>query len=39
MVDSDTFDVSVLKSILKPYPADEMDSKRGIGPHKDSFQD
>ena len=37
-LDSDTFDVPVLKSILKPYPADEMDSKRGIGPHKDSFQ-
>ena len=38
-LDSDTFDVPVLKSILKPYPADEMDFKRGIGPHKDSFQD
>lgn len=38
-LDSDAFDVTGLLSILKPYPAEQMDSKRGIGPHKDSFQD
>lgn len=26
-------DLSKLKSFLKPYPAREMDSKRGLGPH------
>lgn len=29
----DVADVEYLKSILKPYPAEEMDSKTGIGPH------
>jgi putative SOS response-associated peptidase YedK len=38
-LDSNVVDVAGLLSILKPYPADEMDSKRGIGPHKESFQD
>ena len=38
-LDSNVVDVSVLKSILKPYPTDEMDSKPEMGPHKDSFQD
>jgi putative SOS response-associated peptidase YedK len=38
-LDNDMVDVADLLSILKPYPADEMDSKQGIGPHKDGFQD
>jgi putative SOS response-associated peptidase YedK len=29
----DVADVEYLKSILKPYPAEEMDSHPGIGPH------
>ena len=35
----DAAHIEDLKSILKPYPAEEMSSKPGIGPHKDSFQD
>jgi putative SOS response-associated peptidase YedK len=30
---SDAADVAGLKSILKPYPAEEMNYKTGIGPH------
>jgi putative SOS response-associated peptidase YedK len=37
-LDSDAADVSILKSILKPYPAGEMDYKPGIGPHSDNYQ-
>ena len=37
-LDKNAFDVSALKSILKPYPADAMNSKQGIGPHKDGLQ-
>jgi putative SOS response-associated peptidase YedK len=32
-LDSDMVDVSGLLSILKPYPAEEMDYKHGIEPH------
>ncbi|MBN1365317.1 MAG: SOS response-associated peptidase [Syntrophaceae bacterium] len=35
-LESDAFDVENLKSILKPYPSEEMDFKPGIGPHKDN---
>lgn len=34
---SNASDVAALKSILKPYPAEEMDSRPGIGPHQDIF--
>jgi putative SOS response-associated peptidase YedK len=37
-LESDATDVANLKSILKPYPAEEMDSKPGIGPHNDNNQ-
>ena len=36
---SDTVDVSVLKSILKPYPAHKMNYKPGMGPHGGNIQD
>jgi putative SOS response-associated peptidase YedK len=32
-LDSDVVDVPGLLSILKPYPAEEMNYKPGIGPH------
>jgi putative SOS response-associated peptidase YedK len=32
---NDVVDVSGLLSILKPYPAEEMNYKSGIGPHRD----
>jgi putative SOS response-associated peptidase YedK len=32
-LDSDVVDVPGLLSILKPYPAEEMHYKPGIGPH------
>ena len=32
-LESDAVDVSGLLSILKPYPAEEMNYKPGIGPH------
>lgn len=34
-LESNAADVAALKSILKPYPAEEMDSRTGIGPHND----
>jgi putative SOS response-associated peptidase YedK len=37
-LDCDASDVSGLKSILKPYPAEEMNYKSGIGPHNDNGQ-
>jgi putative SOS response-associated peptidase YedK len=37
-LDSDIADVSGLKSILKPYPAHEMNFKQGIGPHSGNNQ-
>ena len=37
-LDSNMVDVSGLLSVLKPYPADEMDYKPGIGPHSDIDQ-
>jgi putative SOS response-associated peptidase YedK len=36
-LESDATDIAALKSILKPYPADEMDSKPGIGSHNKNF--
>jgi putative SOS response-associated peptidase YedK len=38
-LDSDKVDVSGLKSILKPYPADDMNYKPGMGPHSGNHQD
>jgi putative SOS response-associated peptidase YedK len=38
-LESDAADVADLKSILKPYPAEEMDSRPGIGPHSGNFQE
>jgi putative SOS response-associated peptidase YedK len=32
-LDSDVVDASVLLSILRPYPAEEMKYKSGMGPH------
>jgi putative SOS response-associated peptidase YedK len=32
-LDSDVVDVSALLSILRPYPAEEMKYKSGMGPH------
>jgi putative SOS response-associated peptidase YedK len=32
-LDGDVMDVSALLSILKAYPADEMNYKSGMGPH------
>jgi len=37
-LDSNMVDVSGLLSVLKPYPAGEMDYKLGIGPHNDIDQ-
>ncbi|MBN1470920.1 MAG: SOS response-associated peptidase [Syntrophaceae bacterium] len=34
-LESNAADVAALKSILKLYPAEEMDSRTGIGPHND----
>jgi putative SOS response-associated peptidase YedK len=38
-LDSDGVDVPGLKSILKPYPAYEMNYRPGIGPHSGNHQD
>ena len=38
-LDSDVVDVSGLKSILKPYPAEAMNYKPGMGPHSGNHQD
>lgn len=35
---SDVFKISDLLSLLRPYPAEEMNSKQGIGPHTDIYQ-
>ncbi len=37
-LESNATDAANLKSILKPYPAEEMDSRPGIGPHNDNGQ-
>jgi putative SOS response-associated peptidase YedK len=38
-LESDAADAANLKSILKPYPAEEMDYKPGIGPHSGDGQE
>jgi len=37
-LESNAADVADLKSVLKPYPAEEMDLKPGIGPHNNNNQ-
>ncbi len=37
-MDSGTADVAALKSILKPYPSEQMDSRPGMGPHNNNNQ-
>jgi putative SOS response-associated peptidase YedK len=38
-LDNGMADVSELLSILKPYPAEEMNYKSGIGPHNGNCQE
>jgi putative SOS response-associated peptidase YedK len=38
-LESDAVDLSDIKSILNPYPAEDMDYKPGIGPHGGNFQE